>query len=387
MCGSGRRYGEFAGDGLSNLCVTAADSCGANGEACCAGTNACQTGLTCTAGACVGCVAALGVGLGHACALKADGGVVCWGANDHGQVGNGTSGGSVAVASPVVDDHGVPLANIRAIAVGDNHSCALRSDKTAVCWGDNSTGQLGDGGSSTASVNPVPKTVALTTIAALAAGARHSCAGLDDGSVWCWGGNEEGQLGTAPSMGTSSPMEVVNKAGAPLSVGAVTAGASHTCAVGRDHKLVCWGTDNAGQLGDGMTATTSLPVVAASLGTHVVAAAAGREVTCVLGDDAHVSCFGLNDGGQAGQPPSANVLVPTAVAIDLATAVAAGNASGCARRAGGRLSCWGGSEGGGASIVDVRQGVGAIAVGYDICSARLDGVDCVAFGDPHIACP
>jgi hypothetical protein len=387
-CGSGRRYGEFAGDGLSGACVTAADSCGALGEACCAaGTNACQTGLSCTGGMCVGCVAALAVGLAHGCALRSDGGVVCWGANDHGQIGNGASGGAVAVATPVVDDHGVPLAGIRAITVGDNHSCALRADKTAVCWGDDSTGQLGGGGSSTASVNPVPATVALTTIAAIAAGARHTCAALDDGSVWCWGGNEQGQLGSAPSMGTSSPTEVVDRAGAPVTAASLAAGATHTCAVGRDHKLVCWGTDDAGQLGDGMTATTSLPVVAASLGTHVVAAAAGDRFSCVLGDDAHVSCFGADDVGQSGQPPVADVLVPTAVAIDLATAAAAGATSGCARRAGGRLSCWGGPEGGGTSVVDVRDGVGAIAVGHDICSARGDGVDCVGFGDPHLACP
>jgi alpha-tubulin suppressor-like RCC1 family protein len=387
MCDSGRRYGEFAGDGLSGLCVTAADSCGALGEACCAGTNTCQTGLTCTAGSCVGCVAALAVGYAHACALRTDGSVACWGANDHGQIGNGASGGPVAVATPVVDDHGVPLAGIRAIAVGDNHSCALRPDKTVVCWGDDSTGQLGGGDSSTASVNPVPKPAALTTIAAIAAGARHTCAALDDASVWCWGGNEEGQLGTAPSQGTSSPTEVVDKSGAPIFAASLTAGATHTCAVGRDHRLVCWGTDTAGELGDGTSAATSLPVAAASLGTHVVAAAAGNHFSCVLGDDAHVSCFGANDGGQAGQPASTNVLVPTAVAIDLATAVAAGSSSGCARRGGGGLQCWGPQVGAPGSVVDVREGVGAIAVGADICSARGDGVDCVGFGDPHLACP
>ncbi|HEX9103409.1 MAG TPA: hypothetical protein VF997_14455, partial [Polyangia bacterium] len=183
---------------MSKLCVTAADSCGAIGEACCAGTSACQAGLTCsTGGICVGCVAALAVGNGHACALVRDGSVACWGANDHGQLGNGGTG-SAAAAVAVVDDHGVPLGGIGAIAAGDNHTCALRADKTVVCWGDDSAGQLGRG-AAPSTVNPVPAPPALTTIAAIAAGRQHTCAALDSGAVWCCGANDGGQLGRAPS--------------------------------------------------------------------------------------------------------------------------------------------------------------------------------------------
>ena len=356
-CDSGRRYGEFAGDGLSNLCVTAADSCGALGEPCCAGTNACQSRLTCTGGVCAGCVTALALGDAHGCALVRDGSVACWGANDHGQLGRGTAGGAGATAAPVVDDHGVPLAGITAIAAGGNHTCALRGDGTVVCWGDDA---------------PVPAVVALTTIAAIAAGAHHTCAALGDGAVWCWGGNDAGQLGTAPSAGSAAPVEVVDKAGAPLDAASVAAGATESCAVGRDHELVCWGSDGGGELGDGTSAATSLPVVAASLGAHVVAAAAGDRFACALDDAQKVSCFGAGNAA------------PTAVALDLATAIAVGGTRGCARRAGGTLRCWG------PDLVPavVREGVGAIAVsGGDTCSARTDGVDCVAFGDPRLACP
>ena len=367
-CASGRRYGEFAGDGLSKLCVTAADSCGALGEACCAGSNACQAGLECSGGVCVGCVAALALGDAHGCALRRDGGVACWGANDHGQLGNGTTGGMAAAATPVVDDHGVPLAGIRAIAAGGNHTCALRPDETVVCWGDDA---------------PLPAVVALTTIAAIAAGAHHTCAALDDGAVWCWGANDAGQLGTAPSAGSAAPVEVVDKAGGPLVAASLAAGATHSCAVGRDRTLVCWGSDVDGELGDGTTAATRLPVAAASLGAHVVVAAAGVHFGCALGDDQKVSCFGANDRQQAGQPASATVAAPTALALDLVTAIAAGGAQACARRAGGTMECWGDD----APPSVVRQGVGPIAVGAsDACSARSDGVDCAAFGDPHLAC-
>jgi alpha-tubulin suppressor-like RCC1 family protein len=331
-------------------------------------------------------VAALALGDGHGCALKAgDGSVACWGKNDHGQLGNGGTG-DAAAAVTVVDDHGAPITGVTAIAAGAAHTCALRADKTIVCWGDDSAGQLGRGGALPgADANPVPAPVGLTSIAAIAAGGRHSCAALDNGAVWCWGANDAGQLGSAPSAGASMPLEVVDRAGAPLAAASLAAGATHSCAVGRDAKLVCWGSDVDGELGDGSTAATSLPVAAASLGAHVTAAAGGVHFGCALRDDGTVSCVGLNDRGQAGQPPGTTVAVPTAVAsLDLATAVATGATLACARRAGARMLCWGG----GAGVVAVREGVGPIAVGAnDACSARADGVDCGSFGDPHLSCP
>lgn len=386
MCASGRRYGQFAGDGLADACVTAADTCGAIGEACCAGTSTCQSGLQCLGGSCVGCVAALALGDDHGCALLRDGGgVVCWGANDHGQLGNGGTGAAMAAVA-VVDDHGVPLGGLTAIVAGASHTCALRSDRTVVCWGDDSAGQLGRGATLPGpSVNAVPAPVGLTSIVAIAAGARHTCAALDNGAVWCWGANDSGQLGAAPSAGASMPVEVVDRAGLALSAAGLGAGATHSCDVGQNATLQCWGSDVDGELGDGMTAATSLPSAAAALGAHVVSVAGGLHFGCALGDDGQVSCFGANDAGQAGQAPGASVAVPTAVpGVELATAVAAAASQACARRAGGDLVCWGN----GAAPATVRSSVGPIAVGAgDVCSARAGGVDCATFGDPHLACP
>jgi Regulator of Chromosome Condensation (RCC1) repeat protein len=381
-CGSGRRYGEFAGGGLGRQCVGVADSCGTIGEACCTG-NVCQSKLACIAGVCSGCVQSLAVGGGHGCALLSDGTMACWGKNDHGQLGNGgTSDAAAAVA--VVDDHGVKLAGIVAIAAGAAHSCALRSDGTVLCWGDDSAGQLGRGGAAPINLTPMP--VGLSTIVAIAAGARHSCAALMNGAAWCWGANDSGQLGSAPSAGSSMPVEVVDGASQPISAALLAGGDTHSCAVARDFSLSCWGSNTSGELGDGTTAATSGPKAAASLGKHVRAIAAGAHFGCALVDDGGVRCFGQNDAGQAGQPPGAPVAVPTAVAaLDLVTAVAAGGAQACARRAGGRFYCWG--AGSGAPSL-VRASVGAIGVGAgDRCSARADGVDCAVFGDPHLACP
>lgn len=375
MCASGRRYGQFAGGALSGNCVTATDSCGTIGEACCA-NQTCGSALQCVGGVCVGCVSQLAIGGAHGCALVRDGTVACWGRNDHGQLGNGgTSDAAAAVG--VVDGHGVRIGGVRAIAAGAAHSCALRGDGTVVCWGDDSSGQLGRGGA--AAVNPVPMPAALTSIVAVAAGARHTCAALTNGSVWCWGANDSAQLGAPPSAGASMPMQVVDGAGLAVAAASLAAGDTHTCAVDASAQLACWGSDGSGELGDASTATTRAPVPATSLGKHVRVAAAGARLSCALVDDGSVRCFGAADASPA-------VVVPTAVAgLDLVTAVAAGGSAVCARRGGGGFYCWSGAGG---TPALVRASVGAIGVGAgDQCSARANGVDCRRFGDPHLACP
>ena len=307
-CGSGRRYGEFAGDGRGGACVTPRARRAARRRRAAAVTRAGRR-------AC--CVSAIALGDGHGCALvRVGGGVVCWGKNDHGQLGNG-GGGDAAAAVAVVDDHGVPIAGVTALAAGAAHTCALRGDRTVVCWGDDGSGQLGRGAALPGpSVNALPAPVGLTSIVAIAAGARHTCAALADGAVWCWGANEAAELGpAAPAAGTSMPAEVVDSAGLPLMAGGLGAGATQSYAVGKDARArLAWGSNANGELGDGTMAATSGVTVAAALGAHVTAAAGGAGFGCALGDDGRVSCFGADDRGQASGAAGATVAVPTAVA-------------------------------------------------------------------------
>ncbi|GIV95655.1 MAG: hypothetical protein KatS3mg057_0312 [Herpetosiphonaceae bacterium] len=151
-------------------------------------------------------IVALSAGGSHSCALVADGTARCWGNNGDGQLGDGTTTDS---ASPVVVGGVTPLTDIVALSVGYAHSCALLVDGTARCWGRNDYGQLGNG-TTTDSASPVVVGGAtpLTDIVALSAGGEHSCALLVDGTARCWGANGSGQLGNGTRMSSPSPVVV-----------------------------------------------------------------------------------------------------------------------------------------------------------------------------------
>ncbi|MBK8050715.1 MAG: hypothetical protein IPK16_28565 [Anaerolineales bacterium] len=133
------------------------------------------------------------------------------------------------------------LAGGAAVTVGLGHSCALLTNGTAACWGDNTFGQLGDG--TTVSRQAPAPVAGLTNIIALAAGYQHTCALLQGGSVRCWGYNETQQLGDNTNVNRSLPTQVVGLTGG---VAAIAGGGAHTCALLITGSIVCWG-DNSRQ--------------------------------------------------------------------------------------------------------------------------------------------
>ncbi len=256
----------------------------------------------------------------------------CWGRNHRGQLGRpGESGESLAPAAVAELDHAVT------VAAGSSHSCAIDHLGAVWCWGDNSTGQLGDG-TFQDSATPV-RASGIDNATALVAGGGHTCAQDQEGAVSCWGRNHVGQLGIGNRRARNEPTAVASFAGAT----AIAIGAEHTCAV-VDDKAFCTGQNQDGQLGDGSGDARSQPVPVTGLG-KVVESAAGDRFTCALTKDGRALCWGGNASGELGTDdhPSSGANRPDKPVklIRKATGIAAGGEHACAQTEDGCLWCWG----------------------------------------------
>ncbi len=234
---------------------------------------------------------AVGAGLAHTCALAEDGAVWCWGDNSAGQLGTDAGPGDpsavpVRVAAPA----GVSFS---ALSVGGVHSCALTAAGAAWCWGDNSTGQLGNGTFDPATGVTEVQGAGFTQ---LGAGFLHSCAVAAAGQVLCWGDNSAGQLGN----GGADPSPVPVPVSGTLAAAQVSAGSFHSCAVTADGRAFCWGANGSGQLGNGSDEAASAPVEVASGAIRFTAVDAGNEHSCALGTDLEAYCWGRNAAGELG---------------------------------------------------------------------------------------
>lgn len=227
------------------------------------------------------------------------------------------------------------------IAVGADHACAIRSDHTVACWGMNWNGALGNG-----SLTPTDTPVQVTNVSGaqkITASTYFSCAIVTGGAVKCWGANAGGALGDGTFTDSKTPVAVSNVSGAI----AIAAGApvnspagAHVCAIVAGGAVKCWGHNDRGQLGDGTTTDSNTPVNVAGI-AGATAIVAGEGHTCVVESGGVVKCWGGNDFGQCGQT-NATVLSPTAVPnLSGAVDIAAGSDHTCAVLAGGTAACWG----------------------------------------------
>lgn len=301
------------------------------------------------------------VGGEHACVVKKDGHVLCWGMNGAGQLGYKTTRDCrifTGESSYTVECSGTPkpvvdLVGVVSLALGNDHSCARKSDGTVACWGQNAYGQLGDG-TTTYRVSPAPVT-GLDGVEQLTAAADHACARKKDGSIWCWGLAEEGRLGspgdkcTTPSL-PGWPRSCLRT---PRPVPGVTAvevraGRQHTCARRADGAIICWGDNSDGALGSLPRAKELPPTV---LGTFAGASGltTGDRHTCVRKGDGTAVCLGENTHGQLGDGTQIPHDRPAEV---LATArhparltgvveIRTGATHTCARTVAGAVLCWG----------------------------------------------
>jgi alpha-tubulin suppressor-like RCC1 family protein len=273
---------------------------------------------------------AIAGGYQHYCALLGDGTVRCWGANNAGQLGNG----GYDTASTPTAVTGLAGVTATAIAGGGIHTCVLLSDSTIRCWGYNGSGQLGVLGG-----NPTtPQAPNLTGIKAVSAGGYHTCVIVSGGQVRCWGLNNNGQLGVATvSVWTIDPQTVTGLSDAAT---AISAGDSHTCALVADGTVWCWGGGNDGQLGIGDTNSSATPL--SIYVAPAIAISATSLSTCALLATGTVSCWGkvMNSDDSGGGTNMGYQLPAVVTGTDNAIAVAAGERS-CAVTQDGSILCWG----------------------------------------------
>ena len=319
----------------------------------------------------------LSAGGWHNCTLQSDGSIACWGQNTYGQLGNGTTTDS---ATPVTVSGIINYASTYynpnifgpspvyyttiAVSAGSARTCAIIEQKkdtglcsgtpplclpvynvsdSVKCWGDNDAGQLGTGTpSATGSSTPVDVT-GISTAAALTGGYNHTCALLSNGTVQCWGANYSGQLGDGSLNNSSIPVSVSGITNAiALSSGNNN---DHSCAILSGGltggPVECWGDNTFGQLGNGTTVNSSVPVTVTGI-TNATSVATGYGHTCALLSDNTVKCWGWNVLGQLGDGSTTNSSVPVAVkGLTGAMSITTGFTQTCASMFLGNIKCWG----------------------------------------------
>ena len=268
------------------------------------------------------------------CAVKTDHTLWCWGLNFAGQLGDGTTTNSPVPVQ--VSGHATDWATVTA---GQDYTCAEKTGGTVWCWGVNSSGQLGDG---TTTDRPVPVQVSghATDWATVTAGGDHTCAEKTGGTVWCWGDNGNGELGNGTTTNSPVPVQV---SGHATDWATVTAGQDYTCAEKTGGTVWCWGVNSSGQLGDGTTTDRPVPVQVSGHATDWATVTANWAHTCAIKTDHTMWCWGDNGFGQLGDGTTTNSPVPVQVSghtPDWAT-VSDGLGHTCAEKTEGTVWCWG----------------------------------------------
>lgn len=367
-------------------------------------------------------VTQISAGASHTCALLVDTTARCWGSGYNGLLGNGEGAfidqvHPVAVlASGTQTSNPVTLSGITQISAGDTHTCALLVDTTARCWGEGTSGRLGNGeGAFAGQVHPVAvlasgtrmsSPVTLSGITQISAGVHHTCAVLIDGTARCWGSGVNGRLGDGTTNTRLNPVAVLSsgtQASSPAMLNGVveiSAAATwfdptrgFTCARLVDSTARCWGYGQSGQLGDGLGASSSPHPLAVLLsGTHggspvtlsgVVSIAAGDSWACAVMSDETARCWGSGVNGQLGDGRSsysvhaAPVLesgTPTSspVTLSAVSSLSTGYLQTCVVRTNGEIRCSGYSQwgllGDGTVNTTRRNPVRVLASGTELSS-------------------
>jgi alpha-tubulin suppressor-like RCC1 family protein len=216
----------------------------------------------------------------HTCVLTATGTASCWGWNSYGQLGRGTVTVAESLPAPVAGG-----LTFRAITAADHHTCALTASGTAYCWGRNNAGHLGDG---TTEERHVPTLVDGDLLfSSITAAGDYTCGLSRAGDAYCWGWNGYGQLGSEAAGDAVRPVRVAGD----IAFRALTAGHHHACGLDAAGNAHCWGSNSLGQLGTGNQTPSDVPAPVSG-GWSFVALAAGADGTCGLVLTGRPYCWG-----------------------------------------------------------------------------------------------
>ena len=260
-----------------------------------------------------------------------------------------------------------PPSSWMSVSTALDHSCGIRLDGTLWCWGRNDVGQLGH--ATTDLEDDTPTQVGAATWTQISAGDEVTCGLQGDGSLWCWGHNQVGQVGTGDKAAViATPTQVAG------TWSAVSVGFDHVCAIQSDGAIACWGEDNQGQCGDSNLGAVNFQPVGVETGGGrpgaYVAVSAGFEFTCGLATDQTAWCWGQAQQGEVGVPSTNNAVAPVQAgsAADTYTAISTGLDHTCALRPDHHIRCWGGNEAGQLGDDTTTGGPTPVAVGQDLAT-------------------
>lgn len=267
-------------------------------------------------------VKAISVGWRNTCAISRTDRAFCWGWNAFGQLGDGTNTDRWLPTPVSTATGGFGVRNIETISTKMNESCAINRTGRAFCWGANPSGGVGDG---TTDERLVPVHVdtsargfGVRNIAQVTNGTVHACALNRVGRAYCWGANGNGQLGAGIPINQNSTVPVPVSTSAPgfglRNIARIVAAPFGTCALNVNGRAFCWGFNGDGQLGDGTTDFRTEPVAVAGLGPGVRDIAPGASHSCAIDAAGDVFCWGRNNRGQLGNGTTIHSLVPVKVA-------------------------------------------------------------------------
>jgi alpha-tubulin suppressor-like RCC1 family protein len=256
--------------------------------------------------------------------------VKCWGDNTYGQTGQPIA--TALVSTPTVVNG---LSNVADVSVGRYHACALLKSGAVRCWGQNTFGQLGGGGTRSGPALITPRTIANVT--SIAAGAATTCASISTGRVWCWGWGNGGELGIGKRISSLVPLRLPSL----LNISKVASFQSTTCAIDATSQAWCWGGGWFGQLGNGSSGTYVTSPVDLSDLSNVSTISIGQASGCATSSDGSLYCWGSNSQGLIGDGSNQDSASPVQILPNVrAYVVSVGEAHACVALAA-SIRCWG----------------------------------------------